>query len=180
MLGQIWKQWGKELLVGLLVAFLIHAEVADARFVPTPSMAPTVMPGDRLLTEKVLVRLTGVRRGDIIVFKSPFTKQEALIKRVLGLHGDFLKRVIGLPGDKVEVRGGQVLINGQPLHEPYILSAPKYDYGPVTVPEGKLFVLGDNRNNSLDSHIWGFLDMEDVQARVILRIWPLNRVGRLQ
>lgn len=180
MLKSFWKEWGRELLLALVLAFFIRAEVAEARKVPTPSMVPTVLPGDRLLAEKILYRFTGPKRGDIVVFTPPFAEEKGYLEEFLGLQEDYLKRVIALPGETVEVRGGLVLIDGEPLDEPYLQAAPHYAMAPITVPEGELFVLGDNRNNSYDSHSWGFLEMEAVHSRAFFRFWPLNRMGTVE
>lgn len=179
MWKRFWESWGRELLVALLLALVIRAEVAEARRVPTPSMVPTVLPGDRLLAEKLVYRFTGPKRGDIVVFTPPFAAEKSALVELLGLGEDYLKRVIALPGETVEVRKGQVLINGEPLQEPYILATPRYTLPEMTVPEGKLFVLGDNRNESYDSHMWGLLDSESVHSRAVFRYWPLNRFGRV-
>jgi signal peptidase I len=90
---------------------------------------------------------------------------------------DFIKRVIGLPGDTVEVRGGQVIVNGETIDEPYDPSPGTYDSDPVTLPEDQLFVMGDNRNNSSDSHIWGALPMENVIGKAVVSYWPPSDWG---
>ncbi|HYG57033.1 MAG TPA: signal peptidase I [Symbiobacteriaceae bacterium] len=180
MLKRFWHEWGRDILIGLAIALFFRAQVVEARVVPTESMVPTVQAGDRIFAEKVLYHFTGPRRGDIIVFDPPFDQSSNALLGQLGLEDDYLKRVIGLAGDTVEVKGGQVLVNGKPLKEPYIAAPPAYRYGPVTVPEGKLFVLGDNRNNSFDSHSWGFVEEESVRSRAVLRWWPLNRIGLLK
>lgn len=177
MLKEAWRGWGKEILLALVLALVIRAGVAEARRVPTPSMEPTVLPGDRLLAEKIVYRFTGPKRGDIIVFAPPFAPEQGAVASFLGLEEDYLKRVIALPGETVEIRDGQVLIDGVPLDEPYIKEAPTYEAPPVTVPEGQLFVLGDNRNQSYDSHAWGTLGMDAVRSRAVFRFWPLNRIG---
>lgn len=172
MANQIWplvKEWSRDLTVAVVLALALKAGVADAREVPTPSMVPTVQPGDRIFVERAVVHFTGLSRGNIVVFTPPVPSEE-----------DYLKRVIGLPGDTVEVKGGQVLVNGRVLVEPYIAEAPTYPYGPVTVPEGKVFVLGDNRNQSYDSHAWGLLDESAIHGRAWVRYWPLNRLGLLE
>jgi signal peptidase I len=163
--------WGRDLSVALVLALVLKASVADARVVPTPSMVPTVQVGDRLFVEKVVMKVTGLKRGDVIVFTPP--PQTAS-------EDDYLKRLIGLPGETVSVHDGKVYINGQPLDEPYIKEAPTYTYGPITVPEGKVLVLGDNRNQSYDSHAWGLLDESEVHGRAWIRYWPLNRIGLLK
>jgi signal peptidase I len=94
-------------------------------------------------------------------------------------HDAFIKRVIGLPGDKVEVKGGRVFINDQALRESYIAEDPQYQYGPVTVPQDAYLVLGDNRNNSYDSHYWGFVPRDRIIGRAVVRFWPMNRLGEI-
>lgn len=163
------REWARDLGVTLAIALLLKAGVADARMVPTPSMVPTIQVGDRIFVERILYRFTGLDRGDIIVFTPPFPAED-----------DYLKRVIGLPGDTVEVRKGQVLVNGQALTEPYLAEAPRYTMPAVTVPEGKVFVLGDNRNQSYDSHSWGLLDQSAIHGRAWVRYWPLDRAGGLE
>jgi signal peptidase I len=163
------KEWGKDLGIALLLALVLKAGVADARKVPTPSMVPTVMPGDRVFMERAVLKFTGLHRGDIVVFTPPVPSED-----------DYLKRVIGLPGETVEVKGGKVLVDGKALNEPYIAEQPHYTYGPVTVPAGKILVLGDNRNQSYDSHAWGLLDESAVHGRAWVRYWPLDRIGLLK
>jgi len=91
----------------------------------------------------------------------------------------FIKRIIGLPGETVEVKNGQVIINGETISEKYIAEEPQYNWGPQTVPENSYLVLGDNRNNSFDSHSWGFVPRGNIIGRAIVRFWPLNRLGGL-
>ena len=93
-----------------------------------------------------------------------------------------VKRVIGLPGDTLEVKDGLVYINGVALEEDYILEAPDYSYGPVTIPQGQYFMLGDNRNNSKDSHMWNypFIDREAIIGKAIFCYWPISRIGVLR
>jgi len=181
MWKRFWQEWGRDLLIAVAVALFFRAEVVEARVIPTESMVPTVLVGDRILAEKIIYRFTGAQRGDIIVFDPPFDQKSSnAVLAELGLEEDYLKRVIGLPGDVVEVKGGKVMVNGDTLTEPYLNGAPTYRYGPVTVPEGKLFVLGDNRNHSYDSHYWGFVDESAVRSRAVVRWWPLNRIGMLK
>ena len=92
---------------------------------------------------------------------------------------DLVKRIIGLPGEILAVHDGYVWINNQALNEPYTLEAPTYSYGPVTIPENSYFVMGDNRNNSKDSHFWGFLPKENITGKVMIRYWPFSSFGKL-
>ncbi|GAB4543211.1 MAG: signal peptidase I [Pleurocapsa sp.] len=156
-----------------ILAFGIRACVAEARFIPSSSMEPTLEIDDRLIIEKVSYRFHEPKRGDVVVF-SPTDKL-----REQNYKDAFIKRVIGLPGDTVEVKNGKVYVNGEALTEKYIKDAPNYPYGPVTVPENQYLVLGDNRNNSYDSHYWGFVPRKNLIGRATLRFWPLNRLGSL-
>lgn len=106
------------------------------------------------------------QRGDVVVFRFPQDPDR-----------DFIKRVVGIPGDTVEVRDGTVFINGRAAEENFILERPRYNYGPVKVPEGQYFVLGDNRNNSYDSHVWGMLPEEYIIGKAWVSYWPLSEFG---
>ncbi len=108
----------------------------------------------------------GPGRGDVVVFRFPNQPER-----------DFIKRVIGLPGDQVEIKDGLVFVNGHALDEPYELERPTHDYGPVVVPEGQYFVLGDNRNNSYDSRSWGFVPEDDIVGKAWLSYWPFSEFG---
>jgi len=157
----------RDVAIGLLLWLLLTAGVGEARIVPSGSMEPTIAVGDRIWTDKFLVRWGALQRGDIVVFEPPFPTESP-----------YLKRVIGLPGETVEIRDGSVWINGKPLTEPYAAEAD-YEYGPVLIPQDQYLVLGDNRNVSYDSHRWGLVERERITARAIFRIWPLSRAGRL-
>jgi len=157
----------------LILTFILRTYVVEARQIPSGSMLPTLQIGDRLLVDKIVFKFDELHRKDIVVFAPPPEAQ------VGDVRNDFIKRIIGLPGDIIEVTGGKVLVNGNPLSEPYIAQKPAYDYGPVTVPEGSVFVMGDNRNNSLDSHAWGFLPVENIKGRAFFRFWPITRIGPL-
>jgi len=124
------------------------------------SMQPTLEDGEFVLVSKLNYRFGDVERGDIVVFHFPMDPEQELIKRV-----------IGLPGDTINVQNGTVLVNGQALNEPYIAADPAYS-GEWTVPEGHLFVLGDNRNDSSDSHSWGYLPFEKVVGKALVIYWP--------
>jgi signal peptidase I len=170
-----WKAWWENtqiLVIAIILALLIRSFVAEPRFIPSDSMVPTLQVGDRLVVEKVSYRLHPPQFGDIIVFDPPEQLQR------LGYAKDqaFIKRIIGQPGQTVEVRSGKVYVNNQPLSEPYIAAPPNYTLGPVQVPPDHFFVMGDNRNNSNDSHIWGFLPEQNIIGRAWLRFFPFDRV----
>ena len=158
-----WKRFVLDILETLILAvvlyFGINAVSARVR-VDGFSMRPTLQDGEYILVNKLAYKTGEPHRGDIVVFIFPVNPQE-----------DLIKRVIGLPGESVAVHNGVVTVNGAPLAEPYIASPPAYD-GDWIVPVGQLFVLGDNRNDSRDSHQWGLLPIENVIGRAVLIYWP--------
>ena len=161
-------------IFALILTFVLRSYVVEARGIPTGSMIHTLQIGDKLLVDKIYYKFTELTRTDIVVFAPPPDAQ------VGGNKTDFIKRVVGLPGDKVQVTDGVVFVNDQPLDEPYINQEPNYNFGPVTVPEGSLFVLGDNRNNSFDSHAWGFVPMKNIKGRAFFMYWPFDRIGLIE
>lgn len=168
-----WVEGLKTIVLSSVLALGIRGFVAEARYIPSGSMLPTLQINDRLIIDKITYNFRTPERGDIVVF-SP---TDAL--KAQNFKDAFIKRVIGLPGDKVEVKGERVYVNDQPLRENYIEDKPNYSFGPVTVPANQYLVLGDNRNNSYDSHYWGYVPRDKIIGRAIVRFWPLNRVGEL-
>lgn len=170
-----WKRFVLDILETIILAvvlyFGINAVSARVR-VDGFSMRPTLEDGEYILVNKLAYKTGEPQRGDIIVFIFPVNPQE-----------DLIKRVIGLPGETVSVHSGVVSVNGMPLMEPYIAAPPAYE-GDWVVPEGQLFVLGDNRNDSRDSHQWRFLPIENVIGRAVVIYWPpeqwqvINRNGQ--
>jgi len=130
------------------------------------SMEPNLHDGQYLIIEKLSYRFGDPQRGDVIVFHYPMNPQR-----------DFIKRIIGLPGETVQVRRGQVFVSGQVMTEPYRPMEPTYNWGPEAVGPGQYFVLGDNRNNSSDSHSWGMLPRNLIIGRAWLIYWPLPDWG---
>ncbi|MDY6939141.1 MAG: signal peptidase I [Cyanobacteriota bacterium] len=162
-------------IVALGLALLIRVFIAEPRYIPSDSMLPGLRVNDRLIVEKVSYDFHSPDRGDIVVFSPPSQLQRLGYDK----RQAFIKRVVGLPGQTLAVRDGRVFVDGEPLQEEYIAEAPNYDWGPQTVPEDNVFVMGDNRNNSNDSHIWGFLPQTDIIGRAWLRFWPPDRLGSL-
>ncbi len=163
-------------LLALAIALLLRLFVAEPRYIPSNSMEPTLAVGDRLVIEKVSYRWRVPQQGEIIVFQPP----TQLLQYGYRKQQVFIKRVIALPGQTVRVQAGQVWVDGQPLTEPYIAEPPKYEMDAVQVPAEMLFVMGDNRNNSNDSHVWGFLPLDNIIGRAWLRFYPFDRLGFLQ
>jgi signal peptidase I len=158
-----WKRFLLDLVetVGLaLILFVIINSISARVRVDGSSMLPTLRDGEFVLVNKLAYRMGTPARGDIIVFRS--TTEANL---------DLIKRIVGVPGDQLRIGAGRVSVNGQTLDEPYINAAPNYS-GEWRVPEGYLFVLGDNRNDSSDSHMWGYLPEANVIGKALLIYWP--------
>lgn len=173
---RVWRQVRENLLIlviALTLALLLRTFVAEPRYIPSDSMLPTLQVGDRLIVEKVSYHFRPPTTGDIVVFDPPPQLQ------IQGYAKDqaFIKRVIGEPGQLVSITNGKVYLDRKPLQESYIAEPPAYKWGPVAVPSGQLFVMGDNRNNSNDSHMWGFLPKQNIIGRACFRFWPLDRIG---
>ncbi len=151
-------------LVLFWVVNLVSARIRVEGF----SMEPTFRDGELVIVNKLAYKFSAPQRGDVIVFYYPRDPKE-----------EFIKRIIGLPGDRVDVREGKVYVNSVAQDEPYIAAQPTYEYHQV-VPEGTLFVLGDNRNNSSDSHSWGPLPMELVIGKALFVYWPPPYVGAVE
>ncbi|GJM45536.1 MAG: signal peptidase I [Gemmatimonadota bacterium] len=173
--GRELLEWTKTLVLTVVLAFGLRSVVVEAFVVPTGSMRPTIVEGDHLLGTKFHYWFWEPQRGDVVVFRPPDRAQE-----LSGVRSErFVKRVVAVGGDTVEIRSGVVFVNGVAVEEPFIAEAPHYEVPSRIVPENHVFVLGDNRNESLDSHRWGFLSEESLIAHVFARYWPLRRVGGL-
>jgi signal peptidase I len=162
------------LLISFTLVFgFVRPVVAAPYRIPTPSMVPTLMIQDRLLVNKLAYDINSPERGDIVLFEDQEGGPDPLIKRV-----------VGLPGETIELRGGEVHVNGDPLDEPYLerrtcLRAMPItcSFGPVKVPEDHYFMMGDNRTNSKDSRFFGPVPEEDVMGEALVRFWPVSRAG---
>lgn len=194
-----WIEGLKTIALSAILAFGIRTFVAEARYIPSGSMLPTLQIDDRLIIDKIGYRLQSPKRGDIVVF-SP---TEGLLQNNPRLKDAFIKRVIGLPGEQIELKNGRVYINGRPLSEKYVAAdknpsefvkdkgdrqltkidvCPPHERfleSPVIVPENSYLVMGDNRNNSYDSRCWGVVPRDRIIGRAIVRFWPLNHLGKL-
>ncbi|EKQ70511.1 signal peptidase I [Leptolyngbyaceae cyanobacterium JSC-12] len=178
-----WVEILKTLGLSAVLAFGIRTFVAEARYIPSRSMVPTLQVNDRLIVDKVSYHFKNPQRGDIVVFMPP---DEAGVvctgprnpgSSPSSSKDAYIKRIIALPGEKFEIRQGQVYVNDQPLRENYLDDVPEYQYGPRIVAENSYLVLGDNRNNSCDSRYWGFVPRENIIGRAVARFWPLDRLG---
>ncbi len=170
----VWE-WTKTIVSSAAVFLVMRAAVVEAYHVPTGSMRPTILEGERILGTKFHYWLWEPETGDVVVFRTP-----DVVRRLQSEEADRLvKRLIAKEGDVVAIHDGIVRENGRPLDEPYLLAPPDYELPPMRVPKDHVFVLGDNRNNSLDGHVWGFLPEDDLLARAFLRYWPPQRIGIL-
>ncbi|MFQ5555486.1 MAG: signal peptidase I, partial [Acidimicrobiia bacterium] len=172
--------------IALVVAVVIKTFLIQAFFIPSGSMKDTLEINDRVLVNKLSYRFGDVGRGDVIVFddpRGPETDGESVVGAFLrnlaesvGLstpQSEFIKRVIGLPGETVEIREGVIFINGAPLAESYLAPGTRMpDFGPELVPPDTVFVMGDNRNASQDSRVFGPIPKEDIVGRAFTIIWP--------
>jgi signal peptidase I len=176
-------------VMALVLAFLIKTFLVQAFFIPSGSMIPTLQVGDRVLVEKVTFRVREPARGDVIVFRRPGAEARrglgAGVRSFfegLGLAQpdediDLIKRIVALPGDTVEIVGGVVHIDGQPLDEPYLL-ADQRDFPSLTIPDGHYYMLGDNRGNSDDSrYSLGTVPRDHVVGRAFVILWPPTRLN---
>lgn len=189
-----WVEAFKTIGLSVVLAFGIRMFVAEARYIPSGSMLPTLQINDRLIIDKVGYRLNDPQRGDIVVFMPPNALKDQI-------QDALIKRVVGLPGDTIEIRNGQVYVNNELLKENYVASdsnpaapvtptsehqltrinvcppAQRFLEQAVTVPADSYLVMGDNRNSSYDSRCWGVVPRDRIIGRAVIRFWPLNSMG---
>lgn len=190
-----WVELPGLLFTALLVAVLVKTFLVQPFYIPSESMLPTIEPWDRVMANKLAYRVGEPERGDIVVFLNPNipdedleeTFPEAVIRSVLEAVGvrvrgsdDLIKRVVAIGGQEVSVSEGTLHIDGTPVEEPYANDATSMpDFEPVDVPDGHVFVMGDNRSSSLDSRRFGAIPVNEIVGEAVFRIWPLDRIGPL-
>lgn len=152
------------------VLFLAINFVSARIRVDGQSMQPNFHDGDYVIVNRLAYRFGEIQRGDVIVFHSPLN----------GGQEDLIKRVIGLPGDRLKIENGVVFINGNPVLEDYVEEQPYGDMAEITVPEGTVFVMGDNRNDSSDSRSWDSLDIDNIIGKAVFRYWPFDDLGMVE
>lgn len=165
----IFAEWLGVLVAGFVIAMVLRAFVVQSFYIPSPSMENTLLVNDRIILNKLAYNYGSIKHGDIVVFRRPPGEADVEIK-------DLVKRVIALPGETIESRQGKVFINGQPIDEPYLKPKSVTNNLPSTVvPKGHVFVMGDNRNDSKDSRVFGPLSESLVEGRAVLRykMWQL-------
>ncbi|PZO39182.1 MAG: signal peptidase I [Pseudanabaena frigida] len=175
-----WKETAQTVGLTIAIAFGFRVAVAQAYYLPpSGSMEPTLQNYDRIVVDKLSYRFQTPQRYDIIVFEPTNAVVNGCGLSLDKQKSSLIKRVIGLPGDRIEIKEGTTYINGQPLSEPYLVKAPEYELPPMTVPANSYFALGDNRNNSCDGHIWGFVPQQNIIGKATLRFWPLAHFGSI-
>ena len=179
------QEYIEAIIIAILIAVVIRTLIVQAYKIPSRSMVPALLVGDHLLVNKfiygvkvpvirkLLIPVTDPKRGDIIVFIYPNDRTK-----------DYIKRVIGVGGDKIEIRNKDILINDRPYKDAFgiysdpvvypSIMQPRDNFGPVIVPKGSLFVMGDNRDESADSRFWGFVDLRDVEGKALIIYWSWN------
>ncbi|MHB8138862.1 MAG: signal peptidase I [Smithellaceae bacterium] len=179
------QEFIEAIIIAILIAVVIRTFIIQAYKIPSRSMVPAMLVGDHLLVNKfiygikipvirnILIPVTNPKRGDIIVFEYPKDRSK-----------DYIKRVIGVSGDKIEIRNKNIFINDKPYKDAFgiysdttiypAMVQPRDNFEPITVPQGSLFVMGDNRDESADSRFWGFVDLKDVEGKALLIYWSWN------
>lgn len=157
----------ESVVVAVILAVLIRLFVLEPFYIPSGSMEPTLREHDRIIVSKLNYHFQEPKRGDIVVFKYPVDPRR-----------NFVKRLIAAGGETVQIKNSRLYINGEPVPEDYLPRGLRFpDYGPVTVPEGSYFMMGDNRNNSEDSRVWGFLPRNLIVGKAVVIYWPPARIG---
>ena len=171
------KEWAQSIAVALVLTLVIRTYVIQAFKIPSGSMRPTLMEGDKLFVNRYIYRFKSPKRGDIIVFKYPKDMKK-----------DFIKRLVAFEGETVEIKDGKIYVDGKVLDDPGTFGKFYYynhdPYAPpnekIKIPKDSYFVLGDNSANSQDSRFWGFVPKKNMVGKALFRWWPLNKLGTLK
>lgn len=169
-LGEDAKDWVVSIIVAVVMAMLIRTFIVELYIVDGPSMRPTLEHEERLVVNKFIYNIRDPEKGEVLIFRYPRDPSR-----------DFIKRVIATAGDTIEIKEGRVYVNEQLLNEDYILEKTRTEYPKVTIPEGTIFVMGDNRNNSDDSRFAdvGFVPLDLVKGKAVVIFWPFDKLQTL-
>ena len=169
-------EWAAVIAGGIVIALVVEAFLVQAFWIPSPSMVPTLEVGDRVLVNKLAYKLHDVHRGDVVVFERPPEARNGSDSEIK----DLIKRVVAVGGDTLEGRDGRVYVNGELIEEPYLEPGTRTEGLPLqTIPEGQVFVMGDNRENSEDSRIFGPIDEDTIVGRAFVKVLPITDLGWL-
>ena len=164
------REWIVSIVGAIILALLIRTFIVELYIVDGPSMRPTLQHEERLVVNKFIYRVRNPKHGEVVIFRYPRDPSR-----------DFIKRVIGVAGDTVEIKEGHVYVNDEIIREDYILEKTRTEYPKTTIPEGTIFVLGDNRGNSDDSRFpdVGFVPLDNVKGKAMLVFWPVDEFKTL-
>ncbi|MCR5222617.1 MAG: signal peptidase I [Lachnospiraceae bacterium] len=164
-------EWIIVIEVAVILAVVLNMFLIVNAVIPSASMETTIMTGDRIFGNRLAYLKKDPARGDIVIFKFPDDEKQL-----------FIKRLIGMPGETLQMKDGVVYIDGEALDEPYLATIPYGDYGPITVPEGAYFVMGDNRNNSADSRYWNqpFVYRDKILGKAVFCYFPASDFGKIE
>lgn len=164
------KEFLQSLIIALILALIIRTFFFQFFYIPSRSMESTLLINDRIIVTKFSYWFNEPQRGDVVVFKYPLDPSKL-----------YVKRLIAVPGENIKIRDSKLYINDTLVTEPYLpLDLEFEDFGPVEVPEGQYFMMGDNRNNSSDSRVWGFVEKDLIVGKSQAIYWPFNRFGRIE
>lgn len=161
----VWRDLLESVVLAVILATILRLFIIQPFYIPSPSMAPTLLPNDRIIVNMLLYRFRTPQRGDVIVFRYPVDPTR-----------DFIKRVVAFGGETVELRNSNLIVDGRRIAEPYLPREIMADFGPYPVPLGDYFVMGDNRNDSDDSRDWGPLPKKNIIGKAFLIYWPTGRM----
>ena len=163
------KDWFNDFVKALIFFLLVQTYVAQGFIIEGACMEPALKSHEKIIVNKMIYHVKEPEVGEVVVFTFPYEPNK-----------DFIKRVVGVPGDEVEIKDGYLYRNGKKMEESFVKEYVFGSYGPLKIPEGKLCVMGDNRNNSHDSRAWGLLDRRFVKGRADMKFWPVNHIGLIQ
>ncbi len=162
------KDWFRDFVKALIFFLLLQTYVAQGFVIEGACMEPELHSHEKILVNKMVYHLKEPEIGEVVVFTYPYQPDK-----------DFIKRVVGVPGDEIAIKDGYLYRNGKKMNESFVKEYVFGNYGPLKIPEGKLCVMGDNRNNSHDSRAWGLLDRKLVKGRADIKFWPVKEIGMI-